>query len=360
MIAAADGESGAARDRRTALAAARDAGHARHQRTQLSRDRRGDRRADRHGHVPAVAGARGDRAKPWKPCDERAERNPPRPGLRVNAALDGELDAAHALALRARTRGRPGAAAPPSTQVTSRARRAARAGARGAGPDAAARARPCAGRGTDVAALPARAARRARDGWLSRPRSPSLAFIGGYGAAPALASPERRSRAAGAGRRLRARAGFGAAVRRRLVGPAHRKTLARRAGHARRRGRRPRRPGLPARGRANRHRRRRARADAGLSPARTFHQRERIAASRRSGAGACRGRSLDGYHIERWSDSERAYVAISDLDAGGSRAFAELFRRAQSAAAGSGHARANHEARMEPPRAFPSRAARPI
>ena len=82
----ASAERGAGHDRRaaaesvrarsrTALAASRDAGHARHQRTQLSRDRRGHRRADGHCHVPAVARRARRSCKPWKPRDERAERN---------------------------------------------------------------------------------------------------------------------------------------------------------------------------------------------------------------------------------------------------------------------------------------------
>lgn len=45
--------------------------------------------------------------------------------------------------------------------------------------------------------------------------------------------------------------------------------------------------------------------------------------------------ALDGYHIERWSDAERAYVAVSDVDAADLAAFAEAFRRAQRAAGGS-------------------------
>ena len=36
--------------------------------------------------------------------------------------------------------------------------------------------------------------------------------------------------------------------------------------------------------------------------------------------------STDGYHVERWRDAERAYVAMSDLDAGDLAAFAAKFR----------------------------------
>ena len=65
----------------SALAAAGNAGHARDQRPQLSGDRRGHRSADRHRHVAAVAGARGDRRNPWKPCDERRRPHATRPEL---------------------------------------------------------------------------------------------------------------------------------------------------------------------------------------------------------------------------------------------------------------------------------------
>jgi anti-sigma factor RsiW len=38
--------------------------------------------------------------------------------------------------------------------------------------------------------------------------------------------------------------------------------------------------------------------------------------------------ALDGYHVERWRDGERAYVAISDIDASELAAFVATFRRA--------------------------------
>jgi anti-sigma factor RsiW len=38
---------------------------------------------------------------------------------------------------------------------------------------------------------------------------------------------------------------------------------------------------------------------------------------------------VDGFHVERWVDSERAYVAVSDLDAADLSAFVEAFRAAQ-------------------------------
>ncbi len=49
-----------------------------------------------------------------------------------------------------------------------------------------------------------------------------------------------------------------------------------------------------------------------------------------AGAPGWRG-AVDGYHVERWADSERAYVAISDIDAPELSAFAEAFRGAERA-----------------------------
>jgi anti-sigma factor RsiW len=40
--------------------------------------------------------------------------------------------------------------------------------------------------------------------------------------------------------------------------------------------------------------------------------------------------TLEGYHILRWRDHERGYVAISDIDATELAAFATVFRRAAS------------------------------
>ncbi len=37
--------------------------------------------------------------------------------------------------------------------------------------------------------------------------------------------------------------------------------------------------------------------------------------------------TVDGYHVERWSDGERAYVAVSDIDAPELAAFVEIFRK---------------------------------
>ena len=42
--------------------------------------------------------------------------------------------------------------------------------------------------------------------------------------------------------------------------------------------------------------------------------------------------SVDGFHVERWADSERAYVAVSDLDAADLSAFVAAFRAAQARA----------------------------
>ena len=38
--------------------------------------------------------------------------------------------------------------------------------------------------------------------------------------------------------------------------------------------------------------------------------------------------TLEGYHVERWRDRERAYVAISDIDSSELAAFVAIFRRA--------------------------------
>ena len=37
--------------------------------------------------------------------------------------------------------------------------------------------------------------------------------------------------------------------------------------------------------------------------------------------------ALDGYHVERWRDAERAYVAVSDIDAAELAAFTAAFRK---------------------------------
>jgi len=46
-----------------------------------------------------------------------------------------------------------------------------------------------------------------------------------------------------------------------------------------------------------------------------------------SGGGAT---ALDGYHVERWRDSERAYVAVSDIEAPELAAFVVSFRKRAS------------------------------
>ena len=51
------------------------------------------------------------------------------------------------------------------------------------------------------------------------------------------------------------------------------------------------------------------------------------------GGVAWRG-SIDGFHVERWTDSERAYIAVSDIDALELSAFVEAFRHAQRSGAG--------------------------
>lgn len=51
-------------------------------------------------------------------------------------------------------------------------------------------------------------------------------------------------------------------------------------------------------------------------------------------AGPAGGETIDGYHIERWSDDERSYVAVSDVDAPELAAFAAAFREKARAPAG--------------------------
>jgi anti-sigma factor RsiW len=41
--------------------------------------------------------------------------------------------------------------------------------------------------------------------------------------------------------------------------------------------------------------------------------------------------AVEGYHVESWADAERAYVAVSDIDAPDLADFAEAFRRADQA-----------------------------
>ena len=55
------------------------------------------------------------------------------------------------------------------------------------------------------------------------------------------------------------------------------------------------------------------------------------------GALEAREGTLDGFHLVRWADRERAYVAVSDIDADELSAFAAAFRAA--AGAGGGEAR---------------------
>ena len=56
----------------------------------------------------------------------------------------------------------------------------------------------------------------------------------------------------------------------------------------------------------------------------------------RDGAAAERTATVDGYHIERWSDEERTYVAVSDLDGAELSGFVKAFRQKVAAARGEG------------------------
>ncbi|MGA2495801.1 MAG: hypothetical protein ABSF67_23220, partial [Roseiarcus sp.] len=52
------------------------------------------------------------------------------------------------------------------------------------------------------------------------------------------------------------------------------------------------------------------------------------------GALEAREGTLDGFHLVRWADRERAYVAVSDIDADELSAFAAAFRAASGAGGG--------------------------
>ncbi len=248
--------------------------------------------------------------------------------MRLNAALDDELDAAHRLELERELERDPQLRA--SLRRLSAVREAVRRhAARGGGAGVASR-------------------RRRRDRPSERkigaashlPLAAAVAagvVIGA--AAQALLFPSRAADpvAAALGRRFRARRAFRPAVRRRLLGSPVRQAVA--VAHA---------PlgvevvdladkGYPlAGGRI---------AVVGATPVPTlvYQRREHWIAltelplSLGDGALEAREGTLDGFHLVRWADRERAYVAVSDIDADELSAFAAAFRAA--AAAGGGEAR---------------------
>lgn len=250
--------------------------------------------------------------------------------LRINAALDGEFDASHALGFELEIEKDPALRAA-FDQVKS-ARDALRSLAPEERASDALRARVLALAEENVAPLPPR--RRPSAPWLALAASVAiLAFIGGYAAAPRFhlqsGDPELQALVAGYARGqvsgqpfdvassdrhtvkpwLSARVTLGAAV----VDLADQ--------------------GFPLAGGQIDI------VDSAPVPTLVYRRREHfISVSELPlGGGAAQATpapgSLDGYHIERWADAERAYVAISDLDAADLAAFAELFRRAEAAAA---------------------------
>ena len=64
-------------------------------------------------------------------------------------------------------------------------------------------------------------------------------------------------------------------------------------------------------------------------PTLVYRRREHLIAVSELPLSAAEGgaAAFEGYHVERWRDRERAYVAVSDLDAGELSAFAAIFRK---------------------------------
>jgi anti-sigma factor RsiW len=66
----------------------------------------------------------------------------------------------------------------------------------------------------------------------------------------------------------------------------------------------------------------------GASPSNASEHIISVSELQAGGAATWRG-AVAGYHIESWSDPERAYVAISDIDASELADFARAFRAAE-------------------------------
>ena len=259
-----------------------------------------------------------------------APRPEPDASLRANAAIDQELDAANALQFE-----RDLASDPALCALHARL---------GAASEAVRRAAP---RERAPAELRARVLRLAE---VLEVRSFALDSLRQFSArARRLARRDRHDRRAGLGdphrwtrRRpaiagpcfwLYARTGFRSALRRRFVGPSHGKALAREPHNAWRFRGRSCRGGISVGGRAHRHCRPGPGTDLVYRRREHFISVSELPAGR--GAQPWRG-SVDGFHVERWADSERAYVAVSDLDARDLSAFVEAFRAAQRSGAPSG------------------------
>ena len=200
--------------------------------------------------------------------------------LRLNAALDDELDATHRLELEREL------ARDPQLRASLRRLSAVREAVRRHGaPETA----PAALRDA-VAAIG-----RPQANWRRIPLSLAAAVAAGIvigAAAQALLASSRTAdpvAAAMVADFARGRA-FRPAVRRRLLGPPYGQAMARRPRAARRRSRRPCRQGLSAGGRAHRRRRRDAGPDTGLPAARALDRSDGVAAlaRRRRGRGAGR------------------------------------------------------------------------
>ena len=184
-------------------------------------DRRGDRRADRHRDVAPRARpppADGATRKGFRMTDASDD-----PILLVHAYCDGELDPANALALERRMAEDPRLAAERDRIVALK-----RAMGRLGRPR---RRRGCAPASSVRSACAAR--RRARPGARSRPRSCSRSWCRRRDLVGAR-RPRRRLAADEVRRQSHPRADGAAAVRRRVVRPAHRQAVVQRP-HGRRR-----------------------------------------------------------------------------------------------------------------------------
>ena len=342
LIAIARRRAPASGDRQPALALSRHARHARRQRPLLPRHRRSDRGADRHGDVaprPRPRDARQDlegRAMTDRDTDERL--------LRLNAALDGELDAMASLALRARDARRPGARrripAPRGAARRDPSPRPARGGAAGArrphrGADCVgSTARPDGGAGRDGRCAPARArgsTARARARRLLRRarlcrRRGRLRRCGRLGALGDVAQNlvSDFARAAIAGQPFDVASSDRHTVKPWLAG---RTTVSASIVDLA-----P--EGFPLAGGRVAIVDRIPGADARLPPQRAPCRRHRTAA-RRSGrrAPASAIETIDGYHVARWSDANLAYVAVSDMDEKAFADFVAAFQRGRAPAA---------------------------
>ena len=284
LIALEDGERLRQAIAGLALALPRDARDARRQRPLLSRDRRSDRGAGRHGDV--AAGARPRHARQDLEGRAMTDRDASERLLKLNAALDGELDAMASLEFEREMRDDPALAA--EYRRLAALRDAIRRHApREAAPQALAD-RIAAMAGV-VVLRPTRPPQRrsyrfARRAWLDRRALALAASFAVLGFAVGAGLTSLRSASAFGRRRPKPGRGFcprrdrRPAIRRRFLRPAHGQAMARPARDAERRDRRPRSSGLHARGRAHRRRRSNPGPDARLSQAQASDRSDRAAA----------------------------------------------------------------------------------